>query len=219
MRLANYRTLVFDCDGVILDSNRIKTEAFRKVAEPIDEKLADELVRYHVENGGISRYRKFDFFIRRCREERVATPSNEELCRRFGDQVRDALLECPIADRLSELRAATSASTWMVASGADQAELRDVFNARGLSPLFDGGIFGSPESKRDIVLQAFQKHGKPRPALMLGDSREDYYAANGADLDFVFVSAWSEFEFLEPFAADHDISVVQTPANLLPGEG
>ena len=26
---ADYDTLVFDCDGVILDSNRIKTAAFR----------------------------------------------------------------------------------------------------------------------------------------------------------------------------------------------
>jgi len=219
MNLATYRTIVFDCDGVILDSNRIKTDAFRTVAEPIDPDLADELVRYHVENGGISRYRKFDFFIDRCHERDIEVPSNEILCKRFGEHVRDRLLECPVADRLAELRAATAASTWMVASGADQAELRDVFEARGLSPLFEGGIYGSPKSKRDIVLQAFQKHGKPRPALMLGDSREDFHAASGAGIDFAFVSAWSEFGELTSFAAENRVPVLNAPADLLAPEG
>ena len=91
MNLTQYQTIVFDCDGVILDSNRIKTEAFRTVAEPIDTELADELVRYHIDNGGISRYRKFDFFIGRCRERGIEVPSNEALCKRFGDLVRDAV--------------------------------------------------------------------------------------------------------------------------------
>ena len=219
MTLANYHTLIFDCDGVILDSNRIKTEAFRKVAAPIDAELAEELVCYHVENGGISRYRKFDYFIGRCRERGIEVPSNEVLCKRFGDRVRDALMDCPVTDCLPALRAATPGSTWMVASGADQAELREVFKARGLASLFNGGIFGSPTGKREIVRETFEKHGKPRPALMLGDSREDFHAARGAGIDFVFVSAWSEFDGLDTFAAENNVPVLNAPADLLESEG
>ena len=29
MNLTPYKTLIFDCDGVLLDSNHIKTNAFR----------------------------------------------------------------------------------------------------------------------------------------------------------------------------------------------
>jgi phosphoglycolate phosphatase-like HAD superfamily hydrolase len=219
VRLANYHTLIFDCDGVILDSNRIKTEAFREVAAPIDAELAEELVRYHIENGGISRYRKFDYFIGRCRERGIEVPSNDVMSKRFGDRVRDALMVCPVTDCLPALRAATSVSTWMVASGADQAELRNVFEARRLASLFNGGIFGSPTSKREIVRETFEKHGKPRPALMLGDSREDFHAARGAGIDFAFVSAWSEFEGLHEFAAEHDLPVIESLADLVPGKG
>ena len=32
--ISDYKALVFDCDGVVLDSNRIKTEAFRIAALP-----------------------------------------------------------------------------------------------------------------------------------------------------------------------------------------
>lgn len=215
MKLTDYRTIVFDCDGVILDSNRLKTEGFRAVARPIDAELAEELVRHHVENGGVSRYRKFDFFIDRCREEGIAVPTNKELCQRFGAHVREGLLECPVAGRLADLRAATRVSTWMVASGADQSELRDIFEIRGLAPMFGGGIFGSPTSKRDILRNAFESQAAPRPALMLGDSREDYIAAHGAGIDFMFVSAWSEFEDLHEFALHNDIPVLTRLSDLV----
>ena len=42
---------------------------------------------------------------------------------------------------------------WLVASGGDQAELHDVFEKRGISHLFNGGIFGSPDTKEQILLR------------------------------------------------------------------
>lgn len=42
--LQRYRTLVFDCDGVLLNSNMVKTQAFYSTALPYGEKAAKELV-------------------------------------------------------------------------------------------------------------------------------------------------------------------------------
>ena len=61
--IREYLTLVFDCDGVLLDSNKVKTDAFYKSALPYGENAANELVSYHKENGGISRYIKFEYFL------------------------------------------------------------------------------------------------------------------------------------------------------------
>ena len=55
--IREYLTLVFDCDGVLLDSNKVKTDAFYKSALPYGENAANELVSYHKENGGISNVR------------------------------------------------------------------------------------------------------------------------------------------------------------------
>mgnify|MGYP002280379498 CR=1 FL=1 len=52
--LSGYNTLVFDCDGVILNSNSIKTEAFYQTALPHGEDAAQVLRDYHLCNGGIS---------------------------------------------------------------------------------------------------------------------------------------------------------------------
>ena len=51
-----YNSIIFDCDGVILNSNQIKTNAFRKVLKQFNNKAIDEFIQYHKDNGGISRY-------------------------------------------------------------------------------------------------------------------------------------------------------------------
>ena len=50
--MKNYTHLFFDCDGVILNSNQIKTDAFYKLAFNFGELQAQKLVNYHIENGG-----------------------------------------------------------------------------------------------------------------------------------------------------------------------
>ena len=59
--IKDYETIIFDCDGVILNSNNIKIQAFYETALIYGHDLANELVKYHIENGGISRYQKFEF--------------------------------------------------------------------------------------------------------------------------------------------------------------
>lgn len=39
--------IVFDCDGVILESVDAKTKAFAQVAEPLGAEARDRLVLYH----------------------------------------------------------------------------------------------------------------------------------------------------------------------------
>ena len=43
--LNKYKSLIFDCDGVILNSNKIKTDAFRKVLNNFDQNAIDEFIR------------------------------------------------------------------------------------------------------------------------------------------------------------------------------
>ncbi|MDK9723647.1 MAG: haloacid dehalogenase-like hydrolase [Sterolibacteriaceae bacterium MAG5] len=192
--LAAYATLVFDCDGVILDSNRVKTAAFRQVALPHGEAAAEALVAYHIRHGGVSRYRKFEHFIGGILGRAPDAVLLQELLDRFAAEVRRGLLECEIAAGLAALRATTPASRWLVVSGGDQEELRWLFSHRGIAELFNGGIFGSPDTKSRILGREISAGNVAMPALFLGDSRLDYEAAAGAGLDFLFVSGWTEFD-------------------------
>jgi beta-phosphoglucomutase-like phosphatase (HAD superfamily) len=63
LSLNRYNTLIFDCDGVVLNSNAVKTNAFYQTTLPYGQAAADAMVEYHVANGGVSRYKKFAYFL------------------------------------------------------------------------------------------------------------------------------------------------------------
>lgn len=214
MNLAKYQTLVFDCDGVVLNSNKVKTEAFFKAALPYGEAAAQQLVNYHVARGGISRYKKFEWFI----ENVVAAqegPNLEQLLAAYATEVRHGLLTCDIAEGLAELRAKTPQANWLIVSGGDQQELREVFAARDLAKYFDGGIFGSPDSKDTILARELALANIKKPALFLGDSRYDHVAASAAKLDFIFLHNWSEFEQWQQYCESRVITTIKSVSQLL----
>ncbi len=214
MRPEGYATLVFDCDGVILDSNRVKTEAFRQAAMPYGEAAADRLVAHHTAHGGVSRYRKFEHFIAEIVEPGCEGPGLEALLERYAAAVQDGLMACGVAEGLADLRAATPDARWLVVSGGDQAELRDVFGRRGLDVFFDGGIFGSPDTKDEILAREIAGGNIRGPALFLGDSRYDHQAASAAGLDFVFLRGWSEFAGWEAYAQAHGFPIAEKLSDL-----
>lgn len=185
---------MFDCDGVVLDSNVLKTEAYYRVAKNLGatNEQAQALVDYHVSLGGVSRYFKFDYYLREIVHQPVTDDAIQALLDEFSKELEIGLMQCKIADGLSVLREQIPNANWMIVSGGDQQELRTLFAKRDIDRLFNGGIFGSPDNK-DLVLAREKANGNLQsPALFLGDSKYDYEAAMRADLDFIFLSDWTE---------------------------
>jgi phosphoglycolate phosphatase-like HAD superfamily hydrolase len=210
-----YESLVFDCDGVVLDSNRVKTEAFRSAAMAYGPEAAEALVAHHVAHGGVSRYQKFEHFLDRIVPEGARGPGLSALLDSYAGAVREGLARCAVAPGLERLRASTSSARWFIVSGGDQAELREVFAARGLDHLFDGGIFGSPDTKDAILKREIGAGTMARPGLFLGDSRYDHEAASRAGLDFVFVSGWTEVADWRAFTDSIGAPVIGAVAELI----
>lgn len=215
MNVRNYKTLVFDCDGVVLDSNSVKTQAFYNAALAYGTQAAEELRQYHTENGGISRYKKFEYFLSVIVADASTGPDLDGLLNSFAVDVKRGLQSCKLADGLEVLREQTQGIKWMIVSGGDQDELREVFANRGLDHYFDGGIFGSPSSKENILEHELSSGNIVTPALFIGDSRYDHVAAAGADLDFLFVRDWSEFKEYESYCSSHKLPVINALKDLL----
>jgi phosphoglycolate phosphatase-like HAD superfamily hydrolase len=189
--ISEYSTLVLDCDGVILDSNKVKTNAFYQGTLPYGEAAAEAMVEYHVANGGVSRYKKFAHFLEQIVAGQVG-PDLAALLEAYANYARGGLHSCAIAPGLLALREQTPNARWLITSGGDQAELRDVFAQRGIANLFDGGIFGSPDDKYEILKREMFTENIQQPALFIGDSKYDYEVSVLAGMDFVFLSDWSE---------------------------
>ena len=54
--------LIFDFDGVILDSVHLKTEAFAELYEKFNNNIVSEVREFHEKNGGMSRFEKIHYY-------------------------------------------------------------------------------------------------------------------------------------------------------------
>lgn len=212
--VSDYQTLVFDCDGVVLDSNRVKTQAFYQTALAYGEDAAQRLVEFHVANGGISRYKKFALFLDEMADGRPG-PGMDSLLDTYARRVRAGLMTCDVAPGLEELREATWDSRWLIVSGGDQDEIREIFATRGIHRHFDGGIFGSPDTKDQILARELERDNISGSAVFLGDSTYDHRASTGAGLDFIFVSGWTEVPHWGTWCQEKNITNVESLQALL----
>lgn len=205
VKLEKYKSFIFDCDGVLLNSNKIKTEAFYQAALPYGADLAQSLVAHHVANGGVSRYQKFSHFLDKIVPVGKIGPDIEELLGVYASRVNEGLMNCEIDSGIFSLRELTPSTRWFIVSGGDQAELRKVFAARKLDYLFDGGIFGSPDNKDLILKREMTSKRINEPGIFIGDSRYDHQASHRAGLDFIFISHWTELDDWSAYCEEHQI--------------
>ena len=209
-------TILFDCDGVILNSNQLKKQAYYNATFPsYGHKLARSLTANLAKNTGNPRDHFFDHFLRNIVPPDISGPGLKELVSAVTKEVYKGLMECEISPCLFELREKIPDTKWFVVSGGVEKELRDVFQNRSLFDLFDGCIYGSPMTKDEILSSLIKKNHIKFPALFIGDSKYDYEVASRAKLDFLFVSDWSEFKDWRNFCSSNKILSINSLCNLL----
>ena len=170
--------VVFDCDGVLIESNGIKTLAFGQTVAEFGQKAMDQLMDYQREYGGISRVKKFEWFYR----EVVKTPLSDEmmdtLCVRFTQLCIDAVLAAPMVTGAKEsLDLLAGKLPMFVASGTPEKELQDILIQRGLAPYFKG-IHGTPPEKQYLLERIISENRlEASTVLMVGDAVTDLKAA------------------------------------------
>mgnify|MGYP001412087212 CR=1 FL=1 len=217
-KIQEYKSIVFDCDGVILNSNVVKTEAYFRTAKNLgaSDEQANALVDYHVKLGGISRYHKFDYYLREILKQTATAEAIQVLLDEFARELEVGLMECEVASGLQALREATPNAKWSILSGGDQQEIRTLFAKRHLANFFNGGLFGSPDNKDEVLTREKANGNLQFPALFVGDSKYDYEAATRAGLDFIFVTDWTEVEDWDFFCKINGVDVAENIASIIP---
>ena len=208
---------MFDCDGVVLNSNHLKIQAYYEVAIQFgaSQAQAQALVEHHIALGGVSRYPKFEYFLSEIMHQPITNSAMSQLLQSFTNQVKNLLSTCEISPYLEALKARTKTTKWIILSGGDQIEIREIFKQRKLEKLFEGGIFGSPDNK-DQVLSREKTNGNIEfPALFIGDSRYDYQASTQAGLDFVFLTDWTDVPGWKLFCEQKNIKMLNNLGSLI----
>ena len=98
-------TIIFDCDGVILNSNQLKTKAYFKGALPsYGHELASSLTTYLMNNTGKPRGHFIDYFLKNIVSPDISELGYEELLNAVTLEIQKGLMECEVSPYLFELR-------------------------------------------------------------------------------------------------------------------
>ncbi|MXS83464.1 HAD family hydrolase [Nitrosomonas oligotropha] len=187
MRNVNWQAIVFDFDGVVVESGKIKTQAFAELYRPYGADVVAAVVQFHTQNGGMSRYRKFRHFQEHFLNQPPLTEAEEkQLDIRFSELVVEAVIAAEAVPGAIELiRQQSQKIPLFVASGTPEVELKVIVERRGLAPYFTA-VRGAPALKKTIIAEILSAHNlKPEAVLMIGDAMADLEGAQANNTAFL----------------------------------
>ena len=100
------------------------------------------------------------------------------------------LKKCEITENLYDLRKKYN-NKWVVISGSDHDELNHIFKLRNIHKFFDGGIYGSPNTKYEIFKTLKKKNIINNNSIYFGDSKSDFLFSQNVSIDFAFIYDWT----------------------------
>ncbi len=170
--------IVFDCDGIILESVDPKTAAFARICQEISPAHTNDFTAYVTLHGGVSRFEKFAWLIREAFQREITPKESRTMGEKFIRYCLESVMASSLVPGFVDV-----AKRWQgvvpmyVASGTPQYELEEVLHRKGLDTYFTA-IYGTPPAKAALLLRAVRDAGAaPGDAVMVGDSKTDLDAA------------------------------------------
>ena len=171
--------IFWDFDGVLMDTNAIRDKGFGEVLKDYPQKEVNQLLKFHRENGGLSRYVKFRYFFEDIRGEEITEEEVQHWADWFSKIMRSLLInkELLIEETLSFVKSYYRQIPMHIVSGSDQEELRFICRNLKIDEYFRT-INGSPTPKKKLVENILSEEGYDKDCCVLvGDSVNDYDAA------------------------------------------
>ncbi len=182
------KAIIFDFDGVILESVDVKGWAFQKLFEayPIEHM---RILSFHYENGGLPRANKVRHILKEflglpCDDATVAT-----YCDRFSELVFQRVIDSPFVPGAFEaLQAFSGRIPMFIVSGTPHEEINRIVDVKGLRGYFQA-VYGSPTIKGVWTKNILIDNGfLPDEVVWVGDALSDWRAAKECGIRFILRS-------------------------------
>lgn len=191
------KAIIFDFDGVLVESIDIKTNAFAKLFKTEGEDIVEKVVDYHLKNAGVSRFEKIKYIYQNMLKRDLSEKTFDDLCQRFSHLVVDEVVNAPYVKGAKEfLDRYSSKYMCFIASATPQDEIEEIIKRRHMMRYFKG-VYGSPKKKGDIVREILDTYTLEYNAMSfnsvlshqsfvyIGDAMSDYEAAMVNNVAFV----------------------------------
>ena len=204
--LLNYENIIFDCDGVILDSNSIKTNAFVKLFEHYPKSKINQLINYHKKYGGVSRYEKILYFYNVILEKNISEININLLAKKYSEISLKDLKKSNFVPGLLDLLIflKNNKKKLFIVSGSDEKDLKKIMKHKKINKYFDK-IKGSPKNKGDNLIELIAELSQRKNSVYIGDSEYDYKISKSLGFEFIYISGYSEWVVSEDYLLKNQI--------------
>ena len=205
------KTILWDFDGVILDSMKVRDWGFREIFKSFDNDKVEALLKYHTLNGGLSRYVKIRYFYEEILGKEITESEVLEYANDFSLLMKKELVNPNnlIQDSVVFIKDNYKKYDFHIVSGSDQHELRFLCEELKIVKYFIS-IHGSPTQKNILVQNLISSNNyKMEETCLIGDSINDFEAAELNNISFysynskflkekeigLYINKFSEFNF------------------------
>ena len=178
--------IIFDFDGVIVESVGVKADGFKKLYEPYGKKVVSKVLNHHFENGGVSRYEKFRHYHDKFLGKKISDSEMNDLGNTFSKFVVKQIINAPyVYGALEFLKNNHKKYDFFISTGTPQNEIEEIIKEREINRFFKL-VFGSPEKKVSHIDKIFKyKNFKNNDLIFIGDSIQDKIASDKMNLSFI----------------------------------
>ena len=180
------KCIIFDFDGVILESLDAKANAFKQLYKNYGNTIMSKVEKHHLQNGGVSRYEKIKFYHSHYLKEKINDDKIIYLSKKFSDIVFDNVINCSFVIGVKNFLINNKEDfSLFISSASPEEELLKICKKINISPFFKR-IYGSPKSKNNHILNIKRDYNlKSHEIIFVGDSINDYEAAKKNKLNFI----------------------------------
>lgn len=180
------KNILFDFDGVILDSMKIKGDGFKELFREFPEEKTDKFLKFHYEHGGVPRFDKIRYFYQDILGKEISNDEVLSLADKFAEIISKRLFDKQniIQETLEFIKNNHKKYNFHIVSGAEHNELNQLCKVFDIDKYFIT-INGSPVLKHILVENILEKYRYSKDeTILIGDSLTDLEAAVKNDIEF-----------------------------------